>query len=108
MQDPHQSIQRIATATELALNGSIIVLPVIGPVTWVIITGFVMYLADAFGYLGSVGVLLYKEFAQPNVSWMEFFTTTCFIVSIAGVMLSAAALIYFDRKFNYKLTPQLS
>jgi len=27
--------------------------------------GFVMYLADAFGYLGSVGVLLYKEFAQP-------------------------------------------
>jgi hypothetical protein len=49
--------------------------------------GFVMYLADAFGYLGSVGVLLYKEFAQPNVSWVDFFTTSGFAVGILGIVL---------------------
>jgi len=49
--------------------------------------GFVMYLADAFGYLGSVGVLLYKEFAQPNVSWVDFFVTSGFVVGILGIAL---------------------
>jgi hypothetical protein len=110
---------------------------IIGPIAWVIITGFglylgyvpfnavlferllaafkisgtvgfVMYLADAFGYLGSVGVLLYKEFVQPSVSWVEFFTTTCMVTSVCGVMLSLATIFYFDRKLNHKLTPLLS
>lgn len=62
--------------------------------------GFVMYLADAFGYLGSVGVLLYKEFAQPNVSWVEFFMNTGIVVSVVGIGLSIAAVVYFDRKFR--------
>ena len=70
--------------------------------------GFVMYLADAFGYLGSVGVLLYKEFAQPNLSWLDFFITAGFVVSISGVVMLAISIVYFERKFNYKILPQLS
>ncbi|MEI9917730.1 MAG: DUF5690 family protein [Bacteroidota bacterium] len=54
--------------------------------------GFVMYLADAFGYLGSVGVLLYKEFGQPNVSWLDFFMTAGFIVGISGTVLVAVSI----------------
>jgi hypothetical protein len=59
--------------------------------------GFVMYLADAFGYLGSVGVLLYKEFAQPNVSWMEFFVNAGYIVGIIGVVLVSISIILFTQ-----------
>lgn len=67
--------------------------------------GFVMYLADAFGYLGSVGVLFYKEFAQPDVSWIDFFITTTAIVSVCGVVLSAISIFYFDRKFRSDVAP---
>ncbi|HZY79330.1 MAG TPA: DUF5690 family protein [Cyclobacteriaceae bacterium] len=62
--------------------------------------GFVMYLADAFGYLGSVAVLFYKEFAQPNVSWVDFFVTTTITISICGIILSGISILYFDRKFR--------
>lgn len=67
--------------------------------------GFVMYLADAFGYLGSVGVLLYKEFVQQNVSWMDFFITTCFVVSVSGGVMLLISIAWFERKFNYKVYP---
>ena len=30
--------------------------------------GFLIYIADAFGYLGSVSILLYKNFGQPDLS----------------------------------------
>lgn len=35
--------------------------------------GFLIYLADAFGYLGSIGVMIYKEFGQASLSWQDFF-----------------------------------
>jgi MFS family permease len=35
--------------------------------------GFLIYIADSFGYLGSMGVLLYKNFGQANISWLQFF-----------------------------------
>jgi hypothetical protein len=68
--------------------------------------GFVMYLADAFGYLGSVGVLLYKEFMQPGVSWLDFFITSGFVVNISGMVLLAISIIYFDRKQEYNVIPK--
>lgn len=54
--------------------------------------GFVMYLADAFGYLGSVGVLLYKEFAQPNVSWVDFLITGGFTLGVLGIALMVISI----------------
>lgn len=57
--------------------------------------GFLIYLADAFGYLGSVGVLLYKELGQPSLSWLDFFIHAGYIMSVAGSILVIAAMIYF-------------
>lgn len=37
--------------------------------------GFLMYIVDAFGYLGSVGVLMFKNFGYRQVSWLDFFTS---------------------------------
>jgi len=35
--------------------------------------GFMIYVTDAFGYLGSVALLLYKNFGQSQLSWLQFF-----------------------------------
>ena len=62
--------------------------------------GFLIYLADSFGYLGSVGVLLYKEFGSKQLSWLEFFTTSGYVLSVAGSVLIIASLLYFSTKLK--------
>lgn len=63
--------------------------------------GFVMYLADAMGYLGSVGVLLFKQFGDKNKSWASFFEQGMYIVAIVGGVSATFSLIYFVQK-SYK------
>jgi hypothetical protein len=60
--------------------------------------GFLIYLADAFGYLGSIGVLLYKEFGQPDLSWLEFFVHAGYIMSVSGSVLIIGSMVYFHFK----------
>ncbi|MCF8258529.1 MAG: DUF5690 family protein [Flavobacteriales bacterium] len=60
--------------------------------------GFLIYLADAFGYLGSVAVLLYKDFFVSELDWITFFTYACYAVSASGLLFTTAALFYFQRK----------
>jgi hypothetical protein len=60
--------------------------------------GFVIYVADAFGYLGSVGVLLIKEFGAVKLSWLNFFVRSAYLISIVGSILVAMSMVYFYRK----------
>jgi hypothetical protein len=60
--------------------------------------GFLIYLADAFGYLGSVLVLFYKDFFVSELDWITFFTYACYGLSGTGVLFTSAALVYFQRK----------
>jgi len=62
--------------------------------------GFLIYLADSFGYLGSVSILFYKNFAQPNLSWLDFFVNASYIVAFFGTILMIFSMIYFS--INYK------
>lgn len=62
--------------------------------------GFLIYLADAFGYLGSMGVLLYKELGQPNLSWLEFFIHAGYIMSVTGSLLILGSMLYFYFKHH--------
>lgn len=57
--------------------------------------GFVMYIADAIGYLGSVSVLLVKELGNPNVSWDTFFKDALLILALIGGIAGTLSLIYF-------------
>lgn len=57
--------------------------------------GFIMYVADSMGYLGSVSILLIKEFARPNISWGAFFKEGVMIVAIVGGICGILSLIYF-------------
>jgi len=62
--------------------------------------GFLMYLADSFGYVGSIGVLLFKEFGTTELSWLDFFMSSGYILSIAGSVLMSGSLVYFVLKFR--------
>ncbi|WHZ08512.1 MAG: hypothetical protein OJF59_002266 [Cytophagales bacterium] len=60
--------------------------------------GFIMYVADSFGYLGSVSVLLYRELGLTHLSWLAFFIRSGYAVSILGTLLIFGSMIYFRRK----------
>ena len=60
--------------------------------------GFLIYLADAFGYVGSVGVILFKELGGGQLSWLEFFVNAAYTLSILGTIGMTFALLYFTRK----------
>ena len=63
--------------------------------------GFIMYIADSFGYLGSILVLLCKEFTGLKVSWTGFFINAILAVSIAGIVGTLLAAVYFKRKYEH-------
>ncbi len=62
--------------------------------------GFLIYLADSFGYLGSVGVLLSKEIFKVKLNWVQFFSNSVMILSVAGVLLTVFSATYFIRKYK--------
>jgi MFS family permease len=74
--------------------------------------GFVMYLADSFGYLGSLLVLFLKEFSGLQLSWLSFFTQVALVCSGVGMMLMVLGLFYFKKKYEgrtaYQPVPSIS
>jgi hypothetical protein len=60
--------------------------------------GFIMYVADSFGYLGSISVLFFKEFAYSEMSWLQVFVNTGYIISVSGSLLILGSMYYFHRK----------
>jgi hypothetical protein len=61
---------------------------------------FLINLADSFGYIGSVVAVIYKNFGQHDVSWLEFFVYSGYILSFAGSVLIVGSLFYFKRKYE--------
>ena len=57
--------------------------------------GFIMYVADSMGYLGSVSILLVKELGRPNISWGHFFQEGVMIVGVVGGICGVLSLLYF-------------
>jgi hypothetical protein len=60
--------------------------------------GFLMYVADAAGYLGSTLVLLFKNFNSIQYSWVSFFTYSAMVTSIFIIVLSIANFLYFKKQ----------
>lgn len=60
--------------------------------------GFLIYLADSFGYLGSVSVLLSKEIFKVQLNWVQFFSNSVMILSVVGVAITVYAGWYFYQK----------
>lgn len=60
--------------------------------------GFLMYLADAFGYLGSVGILFYKNFGSKDVDWLSFILSVSYVVGITTIFFVLIAFLYFKKR----------
>ncbi|MDL5510443.1 DUF5690 family protein [Arenibacter sp. M-2] len=70
--------------------------------------GYLIYIADAFGYLGSMGVLLYKNFGQSKLSWLNFFMTSTYLIAVLGTIITLVSLFYFKRKYKNNLLVEKS
>ncbi|ASU33019.1 hypothetical protein MuYL_1119 [Mucilaginibacter xinganensis] len=65
--------------------------------------GFLIYVSDSMGYLGSVTILLVKELGRPSISWATFFKEGVLVVGIVGGICAVLSLFYFlksARKHN--------
>lgn len=62
--------------------------------------GFLIYIADSFGYVGSIGVLLTKEFFKVQLNWVTFFSNSVIILSVIGGLLTLFSLYYFSKKYK--------
>ncbi len=60
--------------------------------------GFLIYVADSFGYLGSVGVLITKEVLKIKLQWTSFYAHGVIILSVFGIAGAIFSLLYFAAK----------
>ncbi len=100
---------RISPVTWMILNGFSMYLAYIAYHTflferWIALfryksnIGFLMYVADAFGYLGSVSVILAKNYLNLQIGWLTFFMRLADITGLAIIIIGLWAFIYFFYK----------
>ena len=100
---------RISGVTWMILAGALMYLPYIAYHTifferWLAYfkykgnAGFLMYMADTAGYLGSTIVLIIKSFATPHISWLDFFIFSATLAGFLILILSIFAFLYFKKQ----------
>lgn len=67
--------------------------------------GFLIYLADAMGYAGSVGILLYKNIFDANLSWLTFLIHSAYLISTLGTLLILGSACFFYRRLRQQPAP---
>jgi hypothetical protein len=68
--------------------------------------GFLIYVADSCGYLGSVAVLLWRDLGQGALDWLQFFVMGAYVTSAIGLVTTALAALYFHRRAPRAATPE--
>ena len=58
---------------------------------------FAIYLSDAIGYTGSVGMQLYKDLGQSELDYYQFLRLFTYGMAILGTVLFALSGVYFLR-----------
>lgn len=66
--------------------------------------GFLIYIADAFGYLGSISVMLTKEVLKVKLNWSEFYSQGVILFSIIGCLGTVLSFLYFNRKYKMQIS----
>lgn len=62
--------------------------------------GFLIYVADSFGYLGSIGILVSKEVFKIKLRWVEFYSHGVIVLSVLGIIGALISLFYFSGKYR--------
>ncbi len=66
--------------------------------------GFMIYVTDAFGYLGNVVLLVWKDLGFAQLSWLEFFTGFAYLTSVVCTVLFGVSMVSFALRTR-GLTP---
>jgi len=64
--------------------------------------GFFVYICDSVGYLGSVLLLLYKEFFMRDLSWCKVLIRFSYTLTVVCLILMVMVSIFFNRKIGIK------
>jgi hypothetical protein len=57
---------------------------------------FLMYLADSTGYLGYVGIMFYKNWADHRGEFLPFYLRACEVGSLVSLVCVLTSLLYFS------------
>jgi hypothetical protein len=60
--------------------------------------GFLIYVADASGYVGSAALLLWRNFGEPSLDWLQFFVLCAYATSLIGALLVSGSAVYFGAQ----------
>ena len=71
--------------------------------------GFLIYVTDAFGYLGSVLLMLYKDLGQhQDQAWLDFFIAISYVTSGVCTLFYLISFIYFRSSVSINPTDPTS
>jgi hypothetical protein len=59
--------------------------------------GFLIYIADAAGYAGSVALLLYRSFAAPKMAWVGFYSDALYATAALVAVSAGLSAWHFAR-----------
>ena len=62
--------------------------------------GFLIYVADACGYLSSVALLIFYNFFALRISWVNFLIVISYTAALAGLALTIGAGLYFNQRLT--------
>ncbi len=65
--------------------------------------GFLIYVVDAWGYLGSSAVMLSKEIFRLQLTWTQFYPISVVLFSITGLLGTAYSWFYFSRNYKHQI-----
>jgi hypothetical protein len=67
--------------------------------------GFLIYVADASGYAGSIALLLWRNFGVAHMEWLTVFRLAIYATTIVGLVLVTLSLFYFMGRARNAAVP---
>ncbi|EAY26696.1 conserved hypothetical protein [Microscilla marina ATCC 23134] len=62
--------------------------------------GFLIYMLDAFAYIASISVMLYKNLSFAQVNWLQFMQKFGYLLAIVNVIMLVFAGWIFKQKID--------
>ena len=66
--------------------------------------GFLIYVADAAGYFGSCGLLLWRNFGMVSLNWLQVYVFSAYATAVLGGALVLSSALYFYRRTRPAVT----
>jgi hypothetical protein len=62
--------------------------------------GFLVYIADAYGYLGSAAILFFRHFGEADLPWTDFISLVSLSIGALGLLASGLSWAFLSGLFH--------